>query len=289
MGFNEVVKDSPPDSLYDADEVRDDEDAGIHSPPFGATSSPSTTDDEEEPLDEPVDIFQSSPPTPSSSVINAPPSYRTESSTPRRREASEEEIHSRTRSTSDPFSDPEAAERQPLSPSIFNPLSSSPPLSSHTIGFSEDSNNPGSSTPFNQSTPFLQGLSPPRISKKPKSPPPRSNRPSTATTVDLREKLPPTPQFRIFTTPSYLTDPELRVLARLFPEYLQLNAASKLKLLANTRAILGDEESLGMGTDENGVKVGHGAIKIGMVSRDDGWKGSSWERFAAWCGGCFGR
>ncbi|GAA5857841.1 hypothetical protein JCM8547_006000 [Rhodosporidiobolus lusitaniae] len=116
------------------------------------------------------------------------------------------------------------------------------------------------------------------------------------------------PQFRTFTLPSYLTNPECRALCRLFPDFIssptrpkarfRSNSASKAEKAKKRKAVAegaagGDLEAQEGKEEEQeggGVgKVGHGELRIGKSTRDKGWKGTAWERFCGWFKGLFGR
>lgn len=155
----------------------------------------------------------------------------------------------RTRAPSDPFLDPKDAPTSSLGPL-------SPTSSPSTTKFTP--------TP---STPFLSDPSP--ISSI------ELSLPSTARRAPL-------PQIRIFTLPAYITDPELRSLSNLFPDFITSKSKPKPK------DIVQDEES-SIGFDSYTTKVGHGEIKIGNQLRDEGWRGTRWERFKTWFFSCFGR
>ncbi|KAK4703651.1 hypothetical protein P7C70_g2563, partial [Phenoliferia sp. Uapishka_3] len=81
-------------------------------------------------------------------------------------------------------------------------------------------------------------------------------------------------QFRIFTLPSYLTDPEIHDLLKLFPDFIS-SKAKPIKAGESKGKGKTDEES-GLGGEvgeETMERVGHGEIRIGAKVRDEGWRG----------------
>lgn len=169
----------------------------------------------------------------------------------------------RDRAGSDPFLDP--SDRR--TPVAKGPLSDppSPVLPS-----------PSSETPFFDSA----------VAESTR-PAPNPRRLSQAT---ISLPAPPPPQFRIFTLPPYLTDPELTQLARLFPDFIRARSMPTSPTAAPTKM---DEEAA-LGRAEGGAgevsigKAGHGEVRIGATSRDAGWTGTMWEEFICWLMGLFG-
>jgi hypothetical protein len=86
---------------------------------------------------------------------------------------------------------------------------------------------------------------------------------------DLNEPLPPLPPVstRTFTLPSYLTDPELDELCRIFPDFI---VKSRLPVL------------VGKALEEGRGGMGTGTVRISNGLRDEGWRGSRWQRFKMW-------
>jgi hypothetical protein len=178
----------------------------------------------------------------------------------------------RERSSSDPFLDP--TERRVAVAS--GPLTPPPMVPSSSYASSSSGANSSRTT-----TPLLSSVSPPR---------------STPTPDVFALARSPQPQFRIFTLPAYLTDPELRSLAALFPDFITSKARSakfaspsfeqdsasgraRLSTIAVVSGLSGTEEG----------KLGHGEIRMGSEMRDEGYRGTTWERFKAWFGQCLGR
>lgn len=226
----------------------------------------------------------------------------------------------RTRSTSDPFSDPFEKERR-MSVSLADG-----PLADHSTPSSPPSNpttpltasHPGTPTRrrllSNQNSPpsSLVSASPPRV-KSPKilySPPrPIVKAPLIPPRPKSEEILSPAQQIRIFTLPSYLTDPELRSLCKEFPAFIKLKTkGARFDRSGSVNADDGIKARLGpvVPTDpvvtprelEEGInfagmgtkgKLGHGEIRIGASVRDEGFAGSVWERFVGFWSGLFSR
>lgn len=204
----------------------------------------------------------------------------------------------RNRSKSDPFLAPEEkAAKLALSGLAEPPLRPSSPQPP-SPDLNADTNTPllSSPPPISASSPLLSPRSSPPLSSAPPPPPLR-------------------PQFRIFTLPSYLTNPESRSLCRLFPDFISTptrpsarfrsNSASKaaaakkaaeealspsqLEAGELARKESGEEAPIGGGTVGGGFgKVGHGELRIGKTERDKGWKGTGWQRFVGWFKGVFG-
>ncbi|BGP32628.1 hypothetical protein JCM10296v2_004409 [Rhodotorula toruloides] len=93
-----------------------------------------------------------------------------------------------------------------------------------------------------------------------------------------------TPQFRIFTLPPYLTNPELRSLCRLFPDFITSPVRKNARFPSSAQKTPAALEA-GEGGE---AKVGHGALRIGRQERSEGWKGTLWERLVAWLRALFG-
>ncbi|GAA5845623.1 hypothetical protein JCM11251_007771 [Rhodosporidiobolus azoricus] len=118
--------------------------------------------------------------------------------------------------------------------------------------------------------------------------------------------LPLKPAYRTLTLPPYLTDPECRSLCRLFPGFIaaptmargkgrfRRNSASRAGRGKDVAAEGGKEGGEGDGTRMGragagaGGRVGHGELRIGRRERDEGWRGSLWERWVGWWRGLLG-
>ncbi|BGO91944.1 hypothetical protein NBRC10512v2_004206 [Rhodotorula toruloides] len=174
----------------------------------------------------------------------------------------------RNRSGSDPFLDadekaaklaaqqkrqadlaPPAAPLSPVSPSPDAPSASAPLLSA--------------------AGPAAPSLPSPRISTS-------ANRPLPSPVVP--------PQFRTFTLPSYLTNPELRSLCRLFPDFITSPVRKNARFPSSAQKTPATLEAGEAGE----TKVGHGALRIGRQERAEGWKGTLWERLVEWLRALFG-
>ncbi|GAA6018588.1 hypothetical protein JCM10207_007227 [Rhodosporidiobolus poonsookiae] len=199
----------------------------------------------------------------------------------------------RTRSKSDPFLTPEekaakkpdGAPPPPSSDSVAAPLSPASPLP------------PSPDPAVDASTPFLAGASSPSAISP--SLPPRQ--PSQASQPALAPA-PLKPQFRTFTLPSYLTDPEARSLCRLFPDFISAPAKPAARFRSNSASkaakakavAAAAEEGKEPGAAEGGAgpslsKVGHGELRVGRDERAQGWRGGWWERWVGWWKALFGR
>ncbi|GAA5876448.1 hypothetical protein JCM16303_003537 [Sporobolomyces ruberrimus] len=191
----------------------------------------------------------------------------------------------RDRSPSDPFCDPgdrpTKASTAPALPPRESPGSprmefTSPDLASTT-----------------SSTPFLSSVDPPSpgptspVSPKPARPPLLPSRSSHS---------PPAvePQFRIFTLPTYLTNPELRALCRMFPDFIATPARTGARFRSTSvssmdRTKAQKDAGVNEGSGGGGpTRVGHGELRIGSGERDPGWRGTLWERIIAWFKALFG-
>jgi len=189
----------------------------------------------------------------------------------------------RNRAPSDPFLDPGDKHRAASTPSTLSPrqLPASPPSPLTTNLASPDLATATSSTPFLTSS----GLPSP----DPTSPlsPPVSRPPLLPSRSSQVPPLPAVePQFRVFTLPSYLTNPELRSLCRLFPDFISSPARTGARFrsasVGSTDRTKAQEDA---GVNERGgglAKVGHGELRIGSGERDVGWRGTLWERILAW-------
>lgn len=153
--------------------------------------------------------------------------------------------HNRVRALSDPFGDPEppadpaspkpAGFTAPGSPSIM--ISPAEDIALETLGG------------YGQGPAPLDGD---------QAPSPVHKRSPTLNSLDA----PPPSEIRTFRSPSYLTDPELRELAQLFPPFI----TTKAKLVRFGRA-------------DDALQPGHGALRLSVFERDEGWKGGILERF----------
>lgn len=82
---------------------------------------------------------------------------------------------------------------------------------------------------------------------------------------------PPPSEIRIFRSPSYVTDPELHELVKLFPAFI----TTKAKLV---RFGPGDTFSRQLASSGDALKPGHGSIRLSVFEKDEGWKGGLLER-----------
>ena len=113
---------------------------------------------------------------------------------------------------------------------------------------------------------------------RPPPPSPRATLPSPAVP----------PQFRTFTLPPYLTNPELHALLRLFPSFIATPVRRAVSSSSMTTTIDEWEEKLSA--------VIHGEVALapdegeggGTTIRSEGWKGTLWERFLLWLRRLFG-
>ncbi|GAA6054581.1 hypothetical protein JCM3770_000061 [Rhodotorula araucariae] len=166
----------------------------------------------------------------------------------------------RNRTGSDPFLHPaEKAAREQKQTEVATPLPpSSPP--------------PPSPDPF---TSFLSASVPLLASTSPLTPttPPLPLPPPSST-------VPTQHQFRIFSLPSYLTNPELRAICRLFPSFIAAptRGSARFPRVAGRKADIDVEAA----TAPPNTKVGHGELRVGPARRDAGWRGTWWERLVLW-------
>lgn len=253
LGCSEQIKESPPDSYFTEDDEDDIETDSPDSPPSASTALNAQSAQ--------TIIGDESQSRPKRTPPKVPPhrSIGTNSS--------------RERSMSDPFLDP--GDRR--TPVTSGPLSDPP--------------SPGLPSP-SAATPFLDSSSSPAL---PSASPPLPQRPSPVPRGSSHPSASPPPQFRIFTLPPYLTDPELRSLARLFPDFIASRAQPAMaSVKVDEEAAVAASARLGSGPSpmqvEEGAsgRLGHGEIRIGVSSRDEGWTGTLWERFISWLRGLFG-
>jgi len=196
----------------------------------------------------------------------------------------------RNRAPSDPFLDPGDKLRAASSPPAVSPreLPTSPTTPTANLA-SPDLLTATSSTPFLTSS----GLPSPDPTC-PSPPPPISRPPLLPSRSSQGPPLPAVePQFRIFTLPSYLTNPELRSLCRLFPDFISSPARTGARFrsasVGSTDRTKAQEDAGVNGKGGGLAKVGHGELRIGSGERDVGWRGTLWERILAWFRACFGR
>lgn len=227
--------------------------------------------------------------SPSASLPSSPPSTTVDSFSTRITNVTNS---NRTRAPSDPFLDP--GERRL---DIKGILIDTNPLSSPKLGQGEFDSPVIASMPIR-----AKGIT----RTVPVASPPLPARPDRATktittALDDASSLDDGPQYRIFTTASYLTDPELDSLARLFPDFITASAKIEKKdkkSKTSTERVM--EEARGMnhggGGGSGGGEAasiastsfsrnrsqGHGEIRIGEMMRDEGWKGTGWQRFCFW-------
>jgi len=323
LGFDELLKESETDTFFDDDNDFDDDAALVpdsanydydesdrDEPSTRPISPPNATGAPRALLNRPRS--DSSPLDPDVIPTTAAIEVRTGSHTKRQppavpphraasrpppvqRAAEEETDRLRERSVSDPFLDP-GDRRRPILPVSVSfgdePLAQSttpPPLPARHHASSPMPASP-TSAPLLGPTSSQSNLNPAAIR------PPRARRPSAGPGSGE-----PVPQFRIFTAPSWLTDPELRALAGLFPEWARLPKAGLIKLAASAGgggggrvdeegAVEGDEGlSRSTSTASSGVGRGHGEIRVsGGGLREEGWRGTGWERFVGWWRSLFG-
>ncbi|GAA5987667.1 hypothetical protein JCM10908_007159 [Rhodotorula pacifica] len=214
----------------------------------------------------------------------------------------------RNRAPSDPFLDNKAAllssdavldevdvESTAASPTMQLPLPLPLPSPS-SFGENGDTGlaSPTASTPFlphSASSPppssTANPLVPSRSSRHSTAPPPPPSR-AHAHTSTLPSSPAVPPQFRIFTLPPYLTNPELLALLRHFPSFI---AAPVRRAAASGKGVQELEEKLS--------NVVHGEVALaasgeaeglegGTAVRNPGWKGTLWERLIIWLRRLFG-
>ncbi|KAG0665144.1 hypothetical protein C6P46_000241 [Rhodotorula mucilaginosa] len=213
----------------------------------------------------------------------------------------------RTRAPSDPFLDNKALlplvapdeEKEtgfgssvaPLLPSSSQTVTVSSPLD--PLGGDSDLASPTASTPFlpNPTSAFAAsaasddeehapdaGSCPTAPQRPPPPPPPTRSLPNPAV---------PHPQFRTFTVPPYLTNPELYALLRLFPSFIATPVRRAVSSSNVTRTTIDEwEEKLSAVVHgEVALASGEGAEGEGGMTtarRSEGWKGTLWERFLIW-------
>ena len=222
----------------------------------------------------------------------------------------------RTRAPSDPFLDDKAPlvegkhEQEELEVcSTVVPPSSSLAVSSSLdpLGSDPDLASPTTSTPFlpkSTTASAFTGISAryPHIPIQSPSPRPSTAPPSSSSLAALGRSRPPPPspratlpgpavppQFRTFTLPPYLTNPELYALLRLFPSFIAAPVRRAVSSSSMTTTIDEWEEKLSA--------VIHGEVALApdegegggtTVRRSEGWKGTLWERFLLWLRRLFG-
>lgn len=203
--------------------------------------------------------------------INSPPLAPTPSDDSPSEPDDDDEPSDLPSSPSTLFSDPSLPPKRapPLIPPHRNTGSSSDPFL-----------DPGDRRIPLASGPLTPPLSPPLESS---ALPPAVPRRRPSRTIDR----PPPPQFRILTLPSYLTDPELQSLASLFPPFITSRSLgtrfnTPLDEESGPSARLGESASARLGESGEEGRVGHGEIRIGGEGRDEGWRGTGWERFVGW-------
>lgn len=266
LGCTEKVKDSRPDSLFEAQadvESRSAVSPGLDpTTPLISVSSAS--------LDSPAPHMQQKRTPPA-----VPPHRGTLNKS------------TRARATSDPFSDAAADGRTLVADG--GPLSDDPP-------------SPGLSSPA--TSPLLSDSSSPN-SMSPTLLPSDTN--VSAPLMNTASSSPPIAQLRIFSLPGYLTNPELRALCRLFPDFIaQASDAQRLKATSGlssskSQSSLKDAAVLPRHTgeaaslrteytadEEGGLRLGHGVVRFGSEMRDEGWNGTLLERFMYWLRALFG-
>jgi len=149
-------------------------------------------------------------------------------------------MHNRDRSSSDPFTDPK--------PILGHELSDQSVKSTESTG-------PSSPKANDASAPLLSS----------------SVRHSTkAPSILLRT--------RTFSVAPYLTNPELKSLARLFPSWIKSTTQPRFPASLNNLKTM--EE--GFSKVQVEVPKGHGLLSLSARPRDDGYQGQLLERFIAW-------
>lgn len=99
------------------------------------------------------------------------------------------------------------------------------------------------------------------------------------------------PKFRVFTLPPYLSNPELRSLCRVFPDFITSPVRKSARFpssSAQTTPAALEAGEADEGGEAGAARVGHGALRIGRQDRAEGWKGTLWERLVAWLRALFG-
>ncbi|KAM0789438.1 hypothetical protein ACM66B_000261 [Microbotryomycetes sp. NB124-2] len=173
-------------------------------------------------------------------------------------------VSARDRSTSDPFLDPK--DRPTKSDQMADPLTPTSPLS-----------------------PSLTTESP-LLPEPNEAHGARSHQTSTADDM------------RVFTLPSYITDPELLALNRLFPDFI--TSRTRLAMFVDVgddglasgskpsrHSVVGSQARLPVTTSTSqkvGPHPGHGEVRVSDSVRDPGWRGTLVERFILWIKRLFG-
>ncbi|KAL8292287.1 hypothetical protein RQP46_001753 [Phenoliferia psychrophenolica] len=213
---------------------------------------------------------------------------------------------------SPPFDPTEAPDSSPSSDSDDEPADLSPPLPApkrappvvpphrqptlRTRAISDPFLDPN-----DRRTPVKNGPLTPSSPKEGTALLPPAPSPMAPTTHDITSPLldaAPPPQFRIFTVPSYLTDPELHGLLKLFPDFVTTKAPRFATSSKSDEESAGAEARLGPAGAGGGngaadeevgsARIGHGVIRIGAMERDDAWRGTGWQRFILWLKAIFG-
>ncbi|KAM0748916.1 hypothetical protein T439DRAFT_335541 [Meredithblackwellia eburnea MCA 4105] len=229
LGFTEKLKETSTMSYFDEEEEDDD--------PTASPARVRTTALEDEPAHEEAEEDELTVVVGGSDGLSSQPSQvRKKSKKQPPPVPTHRQPTLRGRAISDPFLDPGDRGRNGNGTSS-NPLSLSPsPSSSPSI--SGGGGGPLSPTPVHPHLPLsptttssatadetnhLLSTTPPPPPSLPQTPPPRPH-PYPASPI-LDE--PPPPQFRVFTLPSYLTNPELAQLVKLFPDFVTSPARGK--------------------------------------------------------------
>ncbi|KAH9815002.1 hypothetical protein DFH28DRAFT_1107922 [Melampsora americana] len=180
----------------------------------------------------------------------------------------------RDRAISDPFVDPRPTNHN--SPRITVSPAVEDTNTVVGLGLSHDSPS-GSSTPKALHSPQL--ISP---SSTPQSSTPAHKRTPTQNSLDA----PPPTEIRTFRSPSYLSNPEIKELIEIFPEFIRIKckmARLNMNFSKNHGSSSGGSSSSGgQGGEIEMEKMrkieGHGLIKVSVFERDENWKGSLIER-----------
>ncbi|KAG0141869.1 hypothetical protein CROQUDRAFT_663278 [Cronartium quercuum f. sp. fusiforme G11] len=163
----------------------------------------------------------------------------------------------RGRAISDPFLDPR--------PTVATPIPLRPTRISPQITVSPAVEDPPGST-----------SSTPKATHAP-LPVPQHRRSPTQNSLDA----PPPSEIRIFRSPSYLTNPELRELIETFPSFISIRCRSlrfnSAGIVDGTGKTVGEKRNAGNGNNGTGL-IGHGLIRLSVFERDENWKGTFLER-----------
>lgn len=223
--------------------------------------------------------------SPGSALSKPPPSStRLRQMSPSTSSYSTPTLSTRTRTTSDPFIDPSRSHGSALG---FNPSPSD--LTNHS-----DPMEASASTPLSASTSSYTARGRPHARQQ---------------NLDFKNSISTSgqPQYRVWTFPYIITNPEIQQLIKLFPTFITKRAMSRFPVgpsassstanLSKSKSKANDttprelEEGVGFGSTREGelapgeIKVGTGKMRLNMggdAKRVDGWRGSFWERVCEW-------